>query len=182
MKISLSCDDACSSDVRVAELANKYNVKCTFYIPVEWHSLAHYKGYEPLSYKDALDISKKHEIGSHGITHAYLTQIPRHQAYYEVENSKSMLENLFKTTIKKFAPPRGYTNELITEFTKRFYEKQRLTKADNLVHVHPNSGANDNKPWREAITDKTTEVWFHSWELDKYNLWEELEEWLKSIS
>jgi hypothetical protein len=91
-----------------------------------------------------------------------------------------MLERLFKVPVNKFCPPRGYTNEDLTEFTLEHYDSQRLTKGKGLVHVHPNSGANNNMDWREyAKTIDVKELWFHSWELDKYDLWEQLEEYLK---
>ena len=176
----ISVDDGGASDVRIAALARKYNVQCVFYWPVEWHSLAYEKGYEPLSFLQALEIARDFEIGSHTVTHRYLTQIRESEAKNEIEESKVILQNMFKQPIKKFAPPRGYTNDVLTEFTLRFYEKQRLTKGKGLVHIHPNSGANDNRPWQQRITKDTEELWCHSWELDKYDLWEELEDFLSS--
>lgn len=179
----LSVDDGCQSDLRVAELANKYGVKTVFYWPVEWHSLAYEKGYEPLSFADAWQIATEFEIGSHTITHRHLTKIPLADACYEILYSKEMLENLFGTEIFRFAAPRGYMTEELTEFAEEIYRSQRLTKGDGLVHVHPNSGANDNEHWRfKALTTPVKELWCHSWELDKYNLWDELEEFLSEYS
>lgn len=178
MPIRLSCDDACSSDMRVAELALKHRLNCIFYWPVEWHSLAYSKGYEPLSYADASWIADRFEIGSHGITHRHLTQIPLSEALYEIEQSKTMLEDLFGLPVDSFAPPRGYTNPELTKHTLVLYDTQRLTKQDGLVHVHPNSGANGNKPWRDCVNQDTKEIFMHSWELDKFDLWDELEAFL----
>lgn len=181
MKITLSCDDGCASDVRVAELAKKYELECTFYWPVEWHSLAYEKGYEPLEYGKAVYLADQFEVGSHTITHRHLTKIPLVDALKEIHDSKTMLEELLNIKpITKFAPPRGYTNDELTKYTLDIYESQRLTKGPGLVHVHPNSGANGNVDWRlRANQPDTKELWMHSWELDKYNLWDELEEFLK---
>lgn len=179
MKIKLSVDDGCASDMRLARLADKYDVECTFYWPVDWHSLAYSKGYEPLSYVDASYIAERHLIGSHTITHRFLTQIPEDEAKYEIQNSKEMLEDMFAVSVDSFAPPRGYSNPKLTKFTLSIYENQRLTKGKHLVHIHPDSGANDNKPWRDAITKDTTELWCHSWELDRFDLWNELEGFLR---
>lgn len=178
----ISCDDGCASDKRLADLCTKYDITCIFYWPVEWHSLAYSKGYAPLSYQDACLIAENHEIGSHGITHRYLTQIPEHEAMYEIEQSKEMLEDIFNVDVERFAPARGYTNDPLTEFTLRFYEKQRLTKEPGLVHIHPDSGANDNKPWIDCITADTKELWCHSYDLDRFNLWDELEEFFRERS
>lgn len=175
----LSVDDGCADDVRLAKLAERYKVKCVFYWPVNWTALANAHGYEPLTYKQALDIARVHEVGSHTITHRHLTKLPLEDAIHEIVESKLMLEKLFGKTVRKFCPPRGYTNEKLTEGTLNIYESQRLTKGEGLVHVHPNSGANNNMDWREyAKTIDVKEVWLHSWELNKYNLWGQLEEYL----
>ncbi len=147
----ISCDDACASDVRLAELAKKYSIECVFYWPVEWHSLAHEKGYLPLKILEAEKIAREHYIGAHTISHRPLTAIPLDDALYEIAVCKPMLQTLLNLDypIITFAPPRGYTNKILTDFTKTLYPFQRLTKGKDLVHIHPNNGANDNKPWDE---------------------------------
>lgn len=181
----LSCDDACASDVRVAELCGKYGIECVFYWPVDWHSVAYAKGYEPLNFLDAEDICNEFEIGSHGITHEHLTSMPLEQAKYEISESKHILEHMLGLEhVDKFAPSRGYTNPELTEYTLEHYGSQRLTKGNNLVHIHPKSGANGNLPWQQAYqavskNGQDVEAWCHSWELDKYDLWAELENFLK---
>lgn len=180
----LSCDDGCASDQRLASLALKYNVPVTFYWPVEWRSLAYEKGYEPLTFQMAKLISKQFEVGSHTITHRHLTAIPGQEAVVEIAESQQILQEMFNKEITKFAAPRGYTNEELTKFTLKIYDSQRLTKGEGLLHIHPNSGANGNIPWREyAKTHDITEAWCHSWELDKYpEEWLNLENWLKEIT
>lgn len=176
----ISCDDGCQSDMRLADLCRKYEVPCVFYWPVEWRSLAYDNGYEPLNIVEALSIVQDFEIGSHTVTHRHLTKIPYNDARIEISDSKFILEGLFNIKVNKFAPPRGYTNIELTELTMQLYDSQRLTKGMGLVHIHPDSGANDNMPWREyARAHDITEAWCHSWELDKYYLWKELEEFLR---
>lgn len=175
----ISVDDGCASDVRVAELAKKYGIEAVFYWPVDWTSLALDNDYAPLSMDEAWKIAQDFEIGSHTVTHRHLTKLDPSQAKWEIWESKVRLMKLFDQPITKFCAPRGYTNEDLTKFTLEHYKSQRLTKGKGLVHIHPDSGANGNKPWRECITDETTECWMHSWELDRFNLWGELEGFLK---
>lgn len=184
--IRASWDDGCASDVRMAELMERYHVPTVFYWPVEWHSLAHDKGYEPLLRGHAVAIAQRHEIGSHTITHRHLTDLPVEEAKYEIGASQLLLGEIFGQRVTKFCPPRGYTNADLTAYALEFYESQRLTKGAGLVHVHPNSGANDNQPWRVRLRDELAkggdvEIWGHSWELDKYDLWSELEEALQEV-
>lgn len=181
-RLRMSLDDGCASDIRAAALASMYGVEAVFYIPIEWRSLAYSKGYEPLTYTDLLDIAAYFEIGAHTVTHRHLTSISSDEARWEVVDSKSMMEALIGQDVNKFCPPRGYTNAEITAGTLRVYDSQRLTKGPGLVHIHPNSGANDNVYWTEAIGPDTEEVWGHSWEIDKFNLWDELEEVLREHS
>ena len=190
MKLTLSCDDGCVSDLRGADLCRKYEIPCVFYWPVEWRSLAYDKGYEPLTVFDALSIAQDFEIGSHTVTHRHLTSIDQREAEIEIADSKFMHEALWNKPVTKFCPPRGYTNEYLTEYTLELYESQRLTKGPGLVHVHPNSGANGNLGWLDYFrlvresneNDGNIELWMHSWELDRYNLWDELEEVLREYS
>lgn len=171
----MSIDDACASDVRVAQLAREHGIKTVFYWPVEWVTLAKQEGYEPLDFRDALDIAREFEVGSHAITHRLLTRIPEGEAKWEIRESQERLENLLGLPVERFCPPRGYTNPELTDYTLKLYKSQRLTKGAGLVHIHPNSGVNDHRPWRELVT-QDCEIWGHSWELDKFDLWDELEE------
>lgn len=185
MKFILSVDDGCASDVRIAELCKKYGIECVFYWPVEWHSLAYSNGYEPLDWNDATYIIDVlgFELGSHTITHRHLTKLSDREIYQEVSNSRYMLENMFETPVLKFCPPRGYMNDYAYRVAKKTgYETVRLTKGKHLVHIHPNSGANNNKPWRECIDKNTEELWGHSHEWDKYDMWDEIEEFLSGKS
>lgn len=180
----LSVDDGCHSDVRLAELAQKYEIPTVFYWPVEWHSLAYENGYKPLTVPEAKEIAGSFEIGSHTITHRHLTILNDEDALDEIIGSKYLLEAMFHRPIFKFAPPRGYTNEHLTDMTLTVYESQRLTKGKGLVHIHPSSGANGNQHWFDRIEEmkaageEVVELWCHSWELDKYKEWENLEEYL----
>lgn len=185
-KLILSVDDGCASDMRVAEIARKYKLDCTFYLPVDWHTLAYANGYEPLTYPEANTIASEFEIGSHTITHRHLTKLSLPEAEKEIIESRYILMALFDQPIKKFCYPRGYTNPEITNivFNKASYSADRLTKGVDsegykLVHVHPNSGANDNRKWQDvALEHEYIHLWMHSHELDRFDMWNELEEFL----
>ena len=94
-----------------------------------------------------------------------------------------MLEDMLGIDISKFCYPRGYSNPQIEKFVYQYYDSARKTKGEDddgykLVHVHPDSGANNNRAWVDCVTDRT-HLWLHSWELNKYNLWDQLEEFLR---
>lgn len=179
--LKMSVDDGCASDVRVAQLAEKYEIPTVFYWPVEWQTIARHGNYQPLSVVDAGKIARKHEVGSHTVTHRLLTRIPEKEAIHEIIESKALLGKIFGKMPNKFAPPRGYTNESLTEITLSVYDSQRLTRGYGLVHVHPRSGVNENKHWLEYAAENTVEeIWMHSSELDLYDEWDNLEQYLRS--
>ncbi|MGA9854339.1 MAG: polysaccharide deacetylase family protein [Gammaproteobacteria bacterium] len=51
-----------------------------------------------------------HEIGSHSLTHPFLTRLPRSQAREEISASKKILEDLFGHPIQYFCYPYGDWN------------------------------------------------------------------------
>ena len=58
-------------------------------------------------------LSAGHEIGSHTLTHPFLTRIPHKQAREEISASKKILEDLFGSPIKYFCYPYGdWNNEV----------------------------------------------------------------------
>lgn len=175
----ISVDDGCQSDMRLGDLARMHNLELVIYLPVMWKEYARQKGFKPLLVPQALDLVHEFELGSHTISHRLLTKIPLDEAKEEIFYSKIYLQQKFGRHIRKFAPPRGYITPELTKYALKHYDEIRLTRQPNLVHIHPNSGANGNKPWREAINENTTELFCHSHELDKFNLWEELEAYLE---
>lgn len=185
--LRMSVDDACQSDMRIAELASKYEVDTVFYWPLEWQNIAFQKGYKPLHFTQALDIAKTHTVGSHTITHRHLTRLDtEEEKTEEIIASKLALERIFNKEVVHFAPPRGYINQDLDRLARLFYKEVRLTKGTDdegykLVHIHPDSGANSNQPWVNCLEDNIdVHLWCHSFELDRFGLWDELEAVLKN--
>ncbi len=55
------------------------------------------------------------EFGSHTITHPYLTQISKKEAFKEIKDSKKMLEDIIGKEVLSFCYPYGDLNESIVE-------------------------------------------------------------------
>ena len=56
-----------------------------------------------------------HEIGSHTLTHPFLTQVPRQKAQEEITASRKKLEDLFGRPIEHFCYPYGDWNEAVRD-------------------------------------------------------------------
>lgn len=204
-RFSVSIDDGCQLDLRIAKLCQKYNIPCTFYIPIDYMSLAFNKGYDPLSAQAYRYLIDNFEIGSHGVTHRYLTQIPPEEARDEIFASKEMLENLTGKKVSKFCYPRGYANEQIKQWVKEAgYTYARSTAigsieapqdpffAETTVHIGcPVRPEYSGSTWLDYAKQKLDEarkkdfatysIWGHSWEISKYSEWDNVKKFFEMI-
>lgn len=205
MRISLSVDDATKNDIRIARLCEKYGIDCVFYFPVDIVGVSLMKGWEPLRPQDEEYIARNFEIGSHTITHRYLTQIPFTEAVEEIIESKEILESKYDQNITKFCYPRGYTNEKLKKIVENAgYTYARSTAighigepedpffASTAVHIGcPVREEYRGSTWLEyglkllekaRAEDKDFEGWMHSWEVTKYNEWKNVERFIKELA
>jgi len=72
---------------------------------------------EPLMDKEQLRdwIAAGHDIGSHTLTHPYLTRASRAQAQEEISGSRKRLEDVFARRIEHFCYPYGDWNECVRD-------------------------------------------------------------------
>jgi len=186
-RIEISIDDGDPMDTRTIELLNKYGLKGMFYIPSNsW-------GFENL------DCYKDHEVGGHTKSHPVLRGLPYELQLLEIEANKGELEKRLGRKVTSFCYPRGrYSNDTIEILKKVGYEEARTTivlKTDykdpfrkhTTIHCYQRSEY-EGVDWLEKakeILRKNPEyfgVWFHSWEITKYDEWDKLEELFKFMS
>lgn len=201
-----SFDDGCQLDLKVAELMEKYGFKdVIFYIPSQWHDVNRLHGDVPLTEDEVRELSKKYKIGSHTVTHPMLTRITKGEAFNEIFNSKQQLEEMFDIEIEDFCYPRGYANDGIRDIVRKMYKTGRNTLVGNLlpsedpiwetptVHVSGKRRKEyESTTWlmegrrllQEASSsqpDTVFHIWGHSWEIDRYNDWEDFETFLSEM-
>jgi len=193
--IVTSWDDGASTDIRIVQLLLEYQLPGIFYLPAL------------LIQDTALDyigIYKNFEIGSHTINHPELTHIEQADALAEIVDSKIILEQKFLgKEIKSFCYPKGRYNKKIKNMViEAGYKEARTVDVLNTeipidpfitkptIHVHPNRREYKNEKWVVIAKRKIDEVfenggyfhlWGHSWEVEKFNLWFELEDVLKYL-
>lgn len=206
INLEISVDDGCKEDSRIANYCRKYAIDATFYIPIDYMSLAMRKGYEPISPSVYSGIVKDFDVGSHGITHRYLTQISKEEAWDEIVGSKQMLENLIGRKVNKFCYPRGYADQEIKDMVKKAgYTYARSTAIGNIkkpkdpffapttVHIGcPVRPEYKGTTWLDYAIQKLEEcqktngptqyhAWCHSWEIDRYNEWDNVKKFFKIV-
>jgi peptidoglycan/xylan/chitin deacetylase (PgdA/CDA1 family) len=109
--ITTSWDDGTVTDLKLAELLQKYGIKATFYISkVPSQNL--------LKETELKELDKNIELGAHTMSHPDLTNIPLSEAKREIEDSKKYLEELLGHSAAMFCYPYGRYNEDVKKIVK----------------------------------------------------------------
>jgi peptidoglycan/xylan/chitin deacetylase (PgdA/CDA1 family) len=201
--IITSWDDGNQLDMELADLLLKYKIPAVFYIPVNG-DLIDYQ-IKCLSGMGICPISQKtkglFEIGAHTITHPRdLRDISEEEAWKEISESKVIIEKITGLPVTKFCYPRGRYDDKIKELVKKAgFKEARLTKGMSIdfpkdlfetrptIHVHPDKPEYNGKTWKDEAhrlfdivieQGGRFELWGHSWEIERYNQWEFLEDFL----
>lgn len=200
--VTTSWDDGHVLDLKVAQLLTKYNLPGTFYISPESNEII---PKNRLTKHQIKDLGRNFEIGGHTIHHVNLPNVTKALAFQEIAGSKYYLENIIQSEITSFCYPYGSYDQDVKHLVKEAgYLRARTTKRfsiDNTydlfampttIHVYDHKS--DFQPvlfWKHktiaplSLTKKYFDevmktggifhLWGHSWEIEKYKKWDELE-------
>lgn len=209
--ITFSYDDGVTQDIRLIELLNKYNLKCTFNLNSELlgksgilirnnQRISHYK----VNPEDVKYIYDGHEIAVHTLTHPNLTTLEESEVFRQVEEDRCNLSALAGYDVVGMAYPCGGVNNddrvanIIKEKTGVRYCRTTINtdsydKQENLFQWNPNVYhimeyerlMKLGKEFLEMEADKPQifYVWGHSYEMDYApDSWIMLEAFFEMIS
>ena len=179
MIIRISVDDGHQFDVRVAEQLDRAGLKGEFYIAPYYSQHG-----KPMSVKDIIEISKRHEIGGHTLSHCLLTDATKDVAKKEISEGKKVLEDIIGRKITKFSYPKGWFNANIKRWVKEAgFEEARTMKMGitNVeawdkyempvtLHVYPQRVEKFGEMWARAKKEGYFHLVCHSWEIAKFDL------------
>lgn len=105
--VTISVDDGHPSDLRTAELLNKYGLKGTFYVPGlnDERTL--------MTRAQIRQIDQQFEVGSHCMNHVRLTWMPSERAWREICDGKKFSEDTLGHEVISFCYPGGKFNRRI---------------------------------------------------------------------
>lgn len=133
--IILTFDDGHYSNYNYAlPILRKYSFHASFFIVVDFVGKPLYMG----DYEIQELISCNMEIGSHGLTHAYLTQLTREEIIQEVVESKRLLEKRIGRQVDVFAYPGGHQNKKVVEIVKNAGYKAAVSCITGLNNARTN--------------------------------------------
>lgn len=222
--ITTSWDDGDILDMKLSRLLDRYSLKGTFYISQKYRE-------SRLSENEIHELSSRHEIGAHTLTHPDLRLISREEKRREICGSKEWLEQVTGKKIEMFCYPSGSYDKESVEIVKecgfigaRTTESIKMKKVSDpflmpiTLQIYPfpfRKKDTNTYYWRhllqpliersgqlrnlglpymsmtswgsvaratlDAVSSRggTLHLWGHSWEIDKYGMWDELEEFLK---
>lgn len=220
-KVTTSWDDGHSGDVRLAEVLAGKGMTGTFYWTVQ-HPEFSYPG--PKETQALLDMGM--EIGGHTMTHPDLTTLDDKQLRWELQTSKSELENYVQQPVRTFCYPFGYFNRQVRDAVGvAGYDLARTTEAfrtttgsDPLLvpvtmQIFPHGmkthlkhsirrrnfpgltnwllryrgSSNMDTIVAQALdqvhaSGGVLHIWGHSWELERFELWDTLERLLDMLA
>jgi peptidoglycan/xylan/chitin deacetylase (PgdA/CDA1 family) len=106
--IIVTFDDGHVSHFEVAyPVLKAFEFRATFFITVDWIGSAGF-----LCWEHVKELSEEGmEIGSHTVSHPYLTQVPLEEVRRELEQSKAILEDKLGKSVGFLCAPGGYYND-----------------------------------------------------------------------
>lgn len=172
------------------------------YLDVYGKRVTHFKN-KP---EEVAQIYKNHEVAVHTLTHENLTNLDEKEVIRQVEQDRLNLSELVGYEVTGMAYPCGGVNnddrvaEIIqkhtgVQFARTITSTYRFSKQDNLYRFNPTVHSFGEDGGFEKMMElaekffalKSEEpqifyIWGHAYELDVFDEWDKMEDFLKMIS
>ena len=193
--VTFSYDDGMTQDIRLIELLNKYNLKCTFNINsgklglnlIQTRNTGRRVARYRIHADDVKYVYEGHELAAHTLTHPLLPELDDAEVIRQVEQDRLKLSELAGYEVVGFAYPCGGVNhddrvvKLMQENTGIKYARTVLRNdsfdpQEDLLRFKPNTHHLNDPQRIEEITRRFVEmetdkpqilyIWGHSYEMD----------------
>lgn len=189
--LTMSFDDGKEFDVPLAQMFDKYGIKGTFHINSGNLNKETY-----LTDEQVRMIGKNHEISVHGKTHPFLDKIPLPFALQEVMEDKAALEKLTDYPVRGMSYPYGTYNEEVIqllrgagmEYSRSINNTRSFYPPEDFMKWHPtcHQSVDLTELWTKFMKfnkhQRLFYIWGHSYEFDRDQSWEHMEEFCKMAS
>jgi peptidoglycan-N-acetylglucosamine deacetylase len=110
--VTISVDDGHPSDVRTADLLQKYGLKATFYLPRRNHER------NLMSEQEIKALGRCYELGAHTVNNLRLKRLPKSVATQEINQGKEWLQDLTGVEVTSFCYPGGKFDSTIVQLVR----------------------------------------------------------------
>ena len=186
--LTMSYDDANVADRRLVEIFNQYGVKGTFHLNSglfsDW----------TVTPEEIPALYAGHEISAHTLRHRFMDCIPREEIFDEVLEDRRRLEKLSGYPVCGASYPQGAYNSEVVEavrmlgyrYCRTCVSTGKFNLPDDFLLWHPTCHHKEALEYVEKFK-KTTRplalfyVWGHSFEFDKKNNWDLIEQFCDEL-
>lgn len=205
--LTLSYDDGVEQDKRLVSLMAEHGIKGTFninsglyadegtvYAPGTIHRRMTKKEIDDLYVRNGM------EVAVHGYTHPYLDRLPVNKATYEILKDKMSLEEQFSTIIRGMAYPYGSYNDALVDiirncgivYSRTVISTEKFDMPRDWLRLPATCHHNNPRLMELAeefvssdYSDKPSQMfylWGHSYEFEKFDNWNVIEDFIRKIS
>ncbi len=191
--LTMSYDDGKTPDRRLVSIFNKYGIRGTFHI-----NYGLLPRPERINAEELKELYSGHEVSAHGVTHQSLSITPKENMIYEIMEDRKGLERLVGYPVRGMSYPNGlYDDRVIdalkvcgieycraVETTHDFRMPDDFLKWKGTCHHNQNllelGRAFLEQPYKNR--PHIMYVWGHSYEFDRDNNWDLIEDFCKMMS
>ncbi len=198
--VTFSYDDGQVFDKRTVEVMNKYGIKGTFNLNTRESDIGNPNRVQPSEFKE---VYKGHEIALHGKFHVSGKLVPPATFAYDMIENRKNLEDITGEIICGMAYANGSFDDMTKQILKdcgvKYARRANASKSfeiptdwlelvptchhdreDSLALADEFLALKEGENWR-AFTAKLFYLWGHSYEFDRKNNWELLDELCKKL-
>ncbi len=184
--LTMSYDDGRTFDLRLAQIFNLHGIRGTFHL-----NSGKFDNEKYLNPEDVRDKFAQHEISVHTVTHPRLDKVSNEELIYEIMEDRKNLEALCGYPVRGMSYPYGVYSQRVIDLLRPLGMKySRTTKStdnfripDDFMAWHPTCHHDSPKLFELLEKFKTTDypmalfyVWGHSFEFDKKDNWDRIEQ------
>ncbi|HEY5586625.1 MAG TPA: polysaccharide deacetylase family protein [Ruminiclostridium sp.] len=192
--LTMSYDDGQIHDKRLVELFNKFGIRGTFHL-----NSGNFDKEGSVRSSEVATLYKGHEVSVHTVSHPHLGSLPKEAVINEIMEDRRALEKLTGYPVRGMSYPFGtYTDEVVDllpmlgiEYSRTVVATEKFDLPENYLvwtaTCHHNAknlmelGESFNEI-KEMGRMRLMYVWGHSYEFDRNNNWEIIEEFCSFMS
>jgi peptidoglycan/xylan/chitin deacetylase (PgdA/CDA1 family) len=191
--LTMSYDDGRKFDKRLIDIFNKYGIKGTFHL-----NSGFLGSDEHVDKSEMRELYKNHEVATHTVTHPTIARCPKEQIVQQILKDRENLEEIMEYTVRGLSYPNGsYNSEIVNmlnclgiEYSRVVGSKDSFNLPDDFytwqATCHHNHNVMKHAETFVGLFKKQylylMYVWGHSYEFDRDNNWELIEEFCSYVS
>lgn len=194
--VTFSYDDGTEHDRRLVDIFDRYHLKATFHLNSGLFGNKCPNGDYILA-DEVEELFDGHEVSAHAFTHPYFSHLTKTQMLNELLDDKRKLESLCHYPVRGMSYPFGeFFDEMIDvadtvglEYSRTVESTHNFNLPTNFMHWNPTCHHNDApsmlKDFNHAPNWRSLSlfyIWGHSFEFERENTWEMMENFCKEIS